>query len=67
MQGWCPAELTVRIRSSHGTCAIQYHEIHTCHNIGDEKELRHVYLSKEEKSELTALIAEGMLISRINK
>ncbi len=64
--GFCPAEIKVSI-SADGVCRVKYQKTHVGHRINDEMELKHMFLSKQEKLDIVAKIRRGMSKSQILK
>ncbi len=58
---YCPAEIMVRISHVDGKCAATFVKTHMGHNVGDEKELRFIYLDKTERLELAANLKSDIL------
>lgn len=57
--GICPAEIRLLIREN-GTCSVKYQTTHVGHSVGDESELKHMYLTREAKKRIAAEIQSGV-------
>lgn len=62
--GICPAEIRLRIGPD-GSCHVKYQTTHVGHNIGDESELKYIYLTNEEKRKIAAEIQSGTPLAQI--
>lgn len=65
LNGFCPAEITVRENRANGVCLSTYIKTHVGHAIADETELAHVYLNREERESIAEKIAAGMSFEQI--
>lgn len=64
--GICPAEIRLVIEKD-GSCSVTYQTTHVGHNIGDESELKHMFLTNEEKKKIAAEIQSGTPLAQIVK
>lgn len=63
--GYCPAAITLFENKRTGHCKASYVSTHLGHNICDEAELAHMYLTVKEKDQLADKIIEGVSYNRI--
>lgn len=67
LQAHCPARMRVKIDAQSGVCKVVYQETHCGHKVKDANELCHVYLTKDDKTELASDIKAGVPMTRLKK
>lgn len=58
IQGFCPAEIILKIQAN--KCLVRFQRVHVGHTIASEEELRHIYLDKEFKKNIASKLLEGV-------
>ncbi len=60
LQGFCPAEVTARVRRKDGLCIATLQKVHVGHDINDIKEIKYIRLTKDERKSIGNQLLSGV-------
>ncbi len=63
--GHCPAEIVALRNRNDDSCDVTFQNVHVGHEVGTKSELKHTYLSKEEKLMIATKLSMGLTTAEI--
>lgn len=64
---FCPAEISLCVKKSDGSCRVAFTNMHLGHNVCDENELAYLAVPRDEREKLASKISSGLSYDEILK